>query len=37
MRRGVSINDHVIYAGLNVELDPVQTDAPGLVLLSTRC
>ncbi len=30
--RGVSINDHVISAGLNVELDPAQTDAPALVL-----
>ena len=26
MRRGVSINDHMIYAGLNVELDSVQCD-----------
>ena len=26
MRRGVSINDHMIYAGLNVELDSVQFD-----------
>ena len=30
--RGVSINDHVITAGLNVELDPAQTDAPALAL-----
>ena len=30
--RGVSINDHVISAGLNVELDPAQTDAPALAL-----
>ena len=31
-RRGVSINDHVISAGLNVALDPAQTDAPALAL-----
>ena len=30
--RDVSINDHVISAGLNVQLDPAQTDAPALVL-----
>ena len=30
--RGVSINDHVISAGLNVELDPVPTGAPALAL-----
>ncbi len=30
--RGVSINDHVISAGLNVELDPAQEDAPALAL-----
>ena len=30
--RGMSINDHVISAGLNVELDPVQTDSPALAL-----
>jgi uncharacterized protein (DUF1778 family) len=30
--RGASINDHVISAGLNVELDPAQEDAPALVL-----
>ena len=30
--RGMSINDHVISAGLNVELDPAQTDAPALTL-----
>ena len=30
--RGVSMNDHVISAGLNVELDPAQTDAPALAL-----
>ena len=30
--RDVSINDHVISAGLNVELDPAQTDAPALAL-----
>ena len=30
--RGVSINDHVISAGLNVQLDPAQTDAPALAL-----
>ena len=30
--RGVSINDHVITAGLNVELNPAQTDAPALAL-----
>ena len=30
--RGVSINDHVISAGLNVELGPAQTDAPALAL-----
>ena len=28
----MSINDHVISAGLNVELDPAQTDAPALAL-----
>ncbi len=30
--RDVSINDHVISAGLEVELDPAQPDAPALVL-----
>ena len=30
--RDVSINDHVISAGLNVQLDPAQTEAPTLVL-----
>ena len=30
--RGVSINDHVISAGLGVQLDPAQTDAPVLAL-----
>ena len=30
--RGVSINDHVISAGLNVRRDPAQTDAPALAL-----
>ena len=30
--RGESINDHLISAGLNVELDPAQTDAPALAL-----
>ena len=30
--RGVSINDHVISAGLNVQLDPTQTEAPALAL-----
>ena len=30
--RDVSMNDHVISAGLNVELDPAQTDAPALAL-----
>ena len=30
--RGESINDHVISAGLNVELGPAQTDAPALAL-----
>ena len=30
--RDVSINDHVISAGLNVELGPAQTDAPALAL-----
>ena len=30
--RDVSINDHVISAGLNVELDPTQTEAPALAL-----
>ena len=30
--RDVSINDHVISAGLNVELDPAQTAAPALAL-----
>ena len=30
--RDVSINDHVISAGLNVQLDPAQTDAPALAL-----
>jgi uncharacterized protein (DUF1778 family) len=30
--RGASINDHVISAGLNVQLDPAQTDAPALAL-----
>ena len=30
--RGVSINDHVISAGLNVALDPAPTDAPALAL-----
>ena len=30
--RGVSINDHVISAGLGVQLDPVQTDSPALAL-----
>ena len=28
----MSINDHVISAGLGVELDPPQTDAPALAL-----
>ncbi len=28
----MSINDHVISAGLNVELDPAQTDTPALAL-----
>ena len=31
-RRGVSINDHVISAGLAVELDPAPQDAPALAL-----
>ena len=31
-RRGVSINDHVISAGLSVELGPTLPDAPALVL-----
>ena len=30
--RDVSINDHVISAGLNVQLDPTQEDAPALAL-----
>ena len=30
--RDVSMNDHVISAGLNVELGPAQTDAPALAL-----
>ena len=30
--RNTSINDHVISAGLNVTLDPAQTDAPALAL-----
>ena len=30
--RGVSINDHVISAGLNVQLDPAQADAPAMAL-----
>ena len=30
--RGVSINDHVISAGLNVALGPAPTDAPSLAL-----
>ncbi len=30
--RDVSINDHVISAGLGVQLDPAQTDAPALAL-----
>ena len=30
--RNESINDHVISAGLNVELDPAPTDAPALAL-----
>ena len=30
--RGMSINDHVISAGLGVQLDPVQTDSPALAL-----
>ena len=30
--RGVSINDLVISTGLNVKLDPAQTDAPALAL-----
>ena len=30
--RGVSINDHVISAGLGVQLDPAQTAAPALAL-----
>ncbi len=30
--RGMSINDLMISAGLNVELDPAQTDAPALAL-----
>ena len=30
--RGVSINDHVISAGLNVALGPAQTDSPALAL-----
>ena len=30
--RDVSINDHVISAGLNVELGPAQTDSPALAL-----
>ena len=31
-RRGVSINDHVISAGLTVELDAAPTDPPALTL-----
>ena len=31
-RRGVSINDHVISAGLTVELDAAPTDPPALAL-----
>ncbi len=31
-RRGVSINDHVISAGLNVELDPEVLSGPSIVL-----
>lgn len=31
-RRSVSINDHVISAGLTVELDPARTDPPALAL-----
>ena len=31
-QRGVSINDHVISAGLCVELDPEPPDAPALAL-----
>ena len=31
-RRGVSINDHVISAGLTAELDPARTDPPALAL-----
>ena len=30
--RDASINDHMISAGLNVQLDPAQTDSPALVL-----
>ena len=30
--RGMSINDHVISAGLGVELDPPQSDSPALAL-----
>ena len=30
--RDVSMNDHVISAGLNVQLDPAQTDTPALAL-----
>ena len=30
--RDVSINDHVISAGLNVQLDPAQANAPALAL-----
>ena len=30
--RNTTINDHVISAGLNVELGPAQTDAPALAL-----
>ena len=31
-RRGVSINDHMISAGLNVELDPEVLSGPSIVL-----
>ena len=32
-RRGLSINDHVIRAGLSVALDPAPPDEPALVLI----
>ena len=31
-RRGVSMNDHLVFAGLSVELDPAPPDAPALAL-----